>query len=410
MLAVAAESFSTKLFNYPSVTGTSAPVNGYIETSIVNSKLSYATPGGDYHFDWEPSVNAWQLKYEIGGEEPETVILAQSNPLGTSFPWASTWPAGVTVQAEGSVGTNYFVAGTDPFVPTFQAANRCIAIGFNAGYATAGANDCISIGTYANQEGRSGGNTTSGNNCIAIGNSALWQNNGANNIGIGEGALRFPNKSDCIAIGVGSFADIAVRTNSVALGAYAAPTASNQIRLGNANITAVVSQVGSWSDERDKADIRDTILGLDFIKKLRAVDYKWDYREDYRPECPALVPKPEELDENASDEEKAEYKKQLEKYESYLVLVEKWGEDSKLANITSDGTHKRTRYHHGLIAQEVKSLIEQTGVDFGGFQDHTIKGGDDAMTISYMELIGPMIKAIQELSAEVTSLKAQLNP
>jgi hypothetical protein len=27
--------------------------------------------------------------------------------------------------------------------------------------------------------------------------------------------------------------------------------------------------------------IRDTILGLDFINKIRPVDYKWNYRGDY---------------------------------------------------------------------------------------------------------------------------------
>ena len=72
--------------------------------------------------------------------------------------------------------------------------------------------------------------------------------------------------------------------------------------------------------------------------------------------------------------------------------------------------------HHGLIAQEVEALIEETGVDFGGFQDHSRSGGQDVKSIGYSELIAPMIKAIQEQQglleaqrAEIETLKARLN-
>lgn len=63
--------------------------------------------------------------------------------------------------------------------------------------------------------------------------------------------------------------------------------------------------------------------------------------------------------------------------------------------------------HHGLIAQEVKAVLDAKDIDFGGFQDHKVKGGDDVLSIGYEELIAPLIKAIQELSAEVASLKAK---
>ena len=81
----------------------------------------------------------------------------------------------------------------------------------------------------------------------------------------------------------------------------------------------------------------------------------------------------------------------------------------KLENITHDGSKKRSRYHHGLIAQEVKAVLDAKKIDFGGFQDHKIAGGDDVLSIGYDELIAPMIKAIQELSAEVTLLKSKIN-
>ena len=83
--------------------------------------------------------------------------------------------------------------------------------------------------------------------------------------------------------------------------------------------------------------------------------------------------------------------------------MDEWLESVKLDNLTHDGTHTRNRYHHGLIAQEVQDL----GIDFGGFQDHKINGGQDVLSIGYDELIAPMIKAIQELKAEIELLKAK---
>ena len=148
-----------------------------------------------------------------------------------------------------------------------------------------------------------------------------------------------------------------------------------------ATTTYVYGSVANRSDIRDKADVRDTVLGLDFIKSLRPVDYKWDMREDYRP----LAPNKDDFDTD----------------ELYKEAQLQWLEDVKLSNITHDGTHKRTRYHQGFIAQEVMAL----GSDFGGIQDHKIKGGDDVLSICYDELIAPLVKAIQELEARVKELE-----
>ena len=132
----------------------------------------------------------------------------------------------------------------------------------------------------------------------------------------------------------------------------------------------------SRSDARDKAEIRDTVLGLDFINAIRPVDYKLDMREDYRIE----------LGDNPTEE-------QLEA--------------NKLANIQTDGTHTRKRYHHGVIAQEVAAVVDTLGIDFGGFQDHSKTGGDDVLSIGYEEFIAPLIKAVQELSTRVKELEGK---
>jgi hypothetical protein len=169
-------------------------------------------------------------------------------------------------------------------------------------------------------------------------------------------------------------------SNSTCVGASSAVTGNNQVQLGDSSTTAYAyGAVQNRSDERDKADIRDTQLGLNFIMALRPRDFRWDMREDYRP------PKPSK---DASEQE-----------------WNAWHEACKLANLTHDGTYKRTRYHHGLIAQEVKQMMDSFGLDFGGYQDHTIKGGDAVLSIGYEELVAPLIKAIQELKAEFDEYK-----
>ena len=102
---------------------------------------------------------------------------------------------------------------------------------------------------------------------------------------------------------------------------------------------------------------------------MRPVDYKWNYRSDYKT----------------------------------------WNDSTRsFDEVINDGSKTRTRYHHGLIAQEVGEVIDETGIDFGGYQDHKVNGGDDMLSLGYTELIAPMIKAIQEQSAMIEELKKEI--
>lgn len=234
---------------------------------------------------------------------------------------------------------------------------------------------------------------TGGDN-TANGAYALFYNTiGSNNVGIGTGALLANTTGGSnTGIGVQALNGIVSSTNCSGLGNAAQVTGSNQVQLGNsATTTYAYGAVQNRSDARDKTDIKDTELGLDFIKALRPVDFKWDMREDYRPEAPKVPEK------GATEAELAAYEE----------AKAKWLEDIKLANITHDGSKKRNRYHHGLIAQEVKAVLEAQGIDFGGLQDHSIKGGDDVLSVGYNELIAPLIKAIQQLSARIEVLESQ---
>jgi len=232
--------------------------------------------------------------------------------------------------------------------------------------------------------------TTSGN--TSLGTFSLFNaNTGNQNTAIGYGALQ--NNSSGLnntAIGYGALSANTTFQNVIGVGANSVVTGNNELQLG-ATYNTVYSQsaVVVRSDLRDKTEVRDTVLGLDFINELRPVDYKWDMREDYKTEIPSP------LSEDATQEE----------IDAHKILMDEWIESCKPDNLTHDGTHTRSRYHHGLIAQEVEDVIEASGVDFGGFQDHKVGGGYDVLSIRYEELIAPMIKAIQELTARINVLE-----
>ena len=231
----------------------------------------------------------------------------------------------------------------------------------------------------------------------AVGYFALNQCKGGMNTAVGGEALRYANgtgttpgyegQTENTAIGYGAGRGLTTAQYSTFLGAFAGDNSGNynnctyvgyntvasgdnQIRLGYSGQTTYHYGIQNLSDLRDKTDIRDTILGLDFIKLLRPVDFRWDYRESY-------------------------YDYEPETHER--------------TSVPKDGSRKRNRFHHGLIAQEVKEVIDNTGNDFGGYQDHKVNGGEDQLTLGYEELIAPLIKAVQELSAENEALKARLD-
>ena len=267
---------------------------------------------------------------------------------------------------------------------------------------------------------------TTGNQNTANGVQALENNTtGTFNTANGTNALRSNTTGNQnTANGDSALGNNTTYSNASGFGYNSQVTGSNQVQLGNESTTTYVyGTVQNRSDIRDKADIRDTILGLDFIQSLRPVDYKWDMREDYKPARPELeVPKKpilEILEPTAGSEnydaelikyndKRAIYDAEMISYEvkktEYDLLMAEWLEGCKHENITRDGSKKRTRYHQGFIAQEVLTL----DVDFGGIQDLSIKGGEDVLSIGYDEIIAPLVKAVQEQQAMIEVLKARI--
>ncbi len=119
----------------------------------------------------------------------------------------------------------------------------------------------------------------------AIGNVALFENStGHHNIAIGSAAL-YHNSTGHHNTAIGAGADVIADSNWVnatVIGANAIGCGDNCVRIGDNYVTRIGGQV-AWSnlsDVREKKDIQNISLGLDFIKSLRPVEFRMKQGND----------------------------------------------------------------------------------------------------------------------------------
>lgn len=272
-----------------------------------------------------------------------------------------------------------------------SAAGQNVAIGYNASYSVTNGSNNVNVGYNA------GYSMTSGASNVSVGSYALEQTTTqANNAALGYGAAKNMRSASNVAIGYealrgGTTAasntganNVAVgyRTghgttsgasntwigyeagyqaggtitgsNNVALGNGANPASvstSNTVTLGNSSIATLRCQVTSitaLSDERDKTNILDLPLGLDFINQLRPVKFDWNMRD---------------------------------------------GGKVGISDM-------------GFIAQDLASLEDGLGVH--DWTQLTYRENPEKLEASYGRLVPVLVKAIQELTEEVAELKKQV--
>jgi len=186
---------------------------------------------------------------------------------------------------------------------------------------------------------------------------------------------------------IGNDSDVAAAVdNQIAIGYSTEVTAQYGIAIGDditagtndavmgkngAIITVDFDADGTWaqsSDIRKKRNIKDDSLGLSFINDLKTKTFQWKPAEEH----------PDEWGHFKVDED------------GNKVYVD----------VNTDVVM------HGMIAQEVKESLDKAGCDtFGGWK----VGDNGQQELSKASFVIPLIKAVQELSAEVESLKEQLN-
>ena len=268
-----------------------------------------------------------------------------------------------------------------------SSAQDVTAIGYSAGGA--------STGNYTTLIGRDAGSTASHNN-VAVGHSAMSAFTGADSVAIGKEALDASGSLYSTAVGYQSLTGLtggALESNSafgyrsglgldtgqqclflgseadttdvdgnnqIAIGHGAVVDAPNTMVLGNYSLVLIrpgstgnvelgngsyewddvfTEQLTESSDARVKEDIQDTSLGLDFINRLRPVNYKL---KDTPREVKTVVHTDQDTYVNDEGEE----------------VIETRTRESEVV-IHPGSTH--TRKHEGLIAQEVRSEERRVG-------------------------------------------------
>jgi len=248
-----------------------------------------------------------------------------------------------------------------------------VGIGYDAcGGATTGQQNTM-VGTYA------GNAITTGRDNIMIGYGSDGAAGVDNQIAIGHSATC--SAADGIAIG--NNADVSA-ANGIAVGDDTLASAVDAIAIGN-DITNSTTETFMWgasgktvittdfdtssvaftqsSDIRKKQNVKDDNLGLDFINKLRNVSFNWKPRNEYPKE---------------------------------------WNDYSEENNIDTE------TIHYGFIAQEVKQALEECEVDISQKDGIWSEDADGMQRLANGKLVLPLVKAVQELSAQVEELKSKL--
>jgi trimeric autotransporter adhesin len=129
---------------------------------------------------------------------------------------------------------------------------------------------------------------TFGTQNTAVGYAALSNNSTAfQNTAVGHHALESNNGNYNTAVGYNAGSAVTTGANLTLLGIDAnpsSPTATDQVTLGNIFVNSLrcnVQNISSLSDARDKKNIRDLDLGIDFLMKIKPRLFNWDKRDWY---------------------------------------------------------------------------------------------------------------------------------
>ena len=268
------------------------------------------------------------------------------------------------------------------------------AVGYQAGVSlTTGINSTF-VGSLC------GDGTVDGDGCTAVGRSALSANCGDFNTAMGFDSISLGTGVRNTVVGAFAMGEVANSGGTNTVMGYAAgyhitsggnnlilgndagragtpggsiTTGSNTISLGNNSIATANIKV-DWtvsSDQRDKTDFTALDIGLDFVKALNPVTYKWDERSDYG-------------DQDAGD----------------------WN----LSDQTPDGTHKKDWLDVGFKAQEVEALEQAAGYNKSNKTNLTVSLSPDGNQygMKYSKFVPILVKAIQEQNALIEALTARI--
>jgi len=263
------------------------------------------------------------------------------------------------------------------------------AVGAQAGFSTTSGASNTFVGNSAGSGNTTAGYSTAmGNNALAVANRTSDTNAHNTAIGYNSGLVTSTGQFNTY-LGSQAGETVSTGTHNICLGFHADVSANTvtheivigvgesdssaftgagteTIKIGRASdfITCDFGENATWShssDERIKKDIKDNELGLNFINELKTVTYK--------------------------KKAPSEYPKEFEGY-------------------NADETERKNpeKNYYGFVAQEVKKAMEAVGnKDFPVWSEQK----DGMQTLSESQLITPLVKAIQELTARIEKLEGK---
>ena len=336
--------------------GSSLRVGGNGRTATGTEMASIVTTDGNLHLDAANSNNAIYLNYYAG---------TGGTFFGTG---AGGYVARVYSSGNAHFPIYYDYSNTAYYVDPASTSNMN-ALQFN--YTQHGSANNIRMGNSTTMNAIS-----SGTNNAAFGVEALGGcSTGSRNFAYGYAALySLSSGGSNIAMGDATGYNVTSGSNNLLFGQNAGRTGfqspyqsiagitsgSNQIHMGNESHTTARIQI-SWtvnSDARDKTDVNPLDLGLEFVKQLNPVTYRWDKRSDYEDRTP-------------------------------------------------DGTNKLPELTLGFLAQEVEVIEKSFGYDVADKTNLVVDRivDQDHYGITYEKMVPILTKAIQELEARVKELE-----
>jgi hypothetical protein len=281
-----------------------------------------------------------------------------------------------------------------------QTASYNTAVGYVAGLSITTGTQNVAVGALALDAAQTASNNT------ALGYATLTINTASNNTAVGHKALQLNTTGqDNVVLGLSAGSSISTGGNNTVIGSAAGvtgvalTTGGQNVLIGRHCHTSTASTVyangigyniealggyttvgesgsdiraqhgvATWttiSDERVKKDIQDSTVGLNFINDLRPVTFNYKNKGDLPTD--------------------------FRGYEEGSTQV-----------------FKSEKGQHGFIAQEVKAAIDKHSDIKDGFSMWDADDEIGQQRVGETALIPVLVKAIQELSAEVETLKSQL--
>jgi hypothetical protein len=203
--------------------------------------------------------------------------LSQTTVFGVG---AGNFTGGVSNTFVGYLSGKYFNSSNPP--SNLNTAFGAFALSSDGGENYGDGNTAIGYNALKTL-GRQGGLYNAVYNTAVGANSLHLCEGGEFNVAVGNDALfNLLNAKNNTAIGKAAGSTNTIFWNTTCLGHNAQPQASDEVILGDNVVTTLrcnTQVISTLSDARDKSEVEDLSVGLDFLMDVRPVQWVWDRRD-----------------------------------------------------------------------------------------------------------------------------------